>query len=105
MSLRPGSSPGLFRFGLMASGYCMTERYSKSPLQAETAFSDLQAEFFAKNNAAEELASMAYARNAKTPDCAKRARQGARRPNVRPPCQAIQVQLIISRHQAVQENR
>ena len=44
----------------------MTETYSKSRQQAETAFSNLQTEFFAKNNAAEELESVAQARDAKT---------------------------------------
>ena len=44
----------------------MTETYSKSRRQAEAAFGNLQAEFFAKNNAAEELASIAQARDAKT---------------------------------------
>lgn len=44
----------------------MTETYSKSRQQAETAFGNLQTEFFAKNNAAEELQSVAQARDAKT---------------------------------------
>ncbi|TCQ99338.1 hypothetical protein [Neorhizobium sp. JUb45] len=44
----------------------MTETYSKSRQQAETAFGSLQTEFFAKNNAAEELQSVAQARDAKT---------------------------------------
>ncbi|TWF43320.1 hypothetical protein [Neorhizobium alkalisoli] len=44
----------------------MTETYSKSRQQAETAFGDLQTQFFAKNNAAEELQSVAQARGAKT---------------------------------------
>ncbi len=44
----------------------MTETYSKSRQQAETAFGSLQTEFFAKNNAAEELRSVAQARDAKT---------------------------------------
>ena len=44
----------------------MTEKYSKSRQQAETAFGNLQAEFFAKNNAAEELESEEQAREAKT---------------------------------------
>jgi len=44
----------------------MTETYSKSRQQAETAFGHLQSEFFAKNNAAEELESVAQARDAKT---------------------------------------
>ncbi|MDR6819968.1 hypothetical protein J2X76_005165 [Neorhizobium sp. 2083] len=44
----------------------MTETYSKSRQQAEAAFGNLQTEFFAKNNAAEELASIAQARDAKT---------------------------------------
>ncbi|KQS95320.1 hypothetical protein ASG42_30085 [Rhizobium sp. Leaf391] len=43
----------------------MTETYSKSRQQAETAFGDLQTEFFAKNNA-EEVKPMAQARAAKT---------------------------------------
>jgi hypothetical protein len=44
----------------------MTETYSKSRQHAETAFGHLQTEFFAKNNAAEELESVAQARDAKT---------------------------------------
>ena len=44
----------------------MTETYSKSRQQAETAFGNLRTEFFAKNNAAEELESEAQARDAKT---------------------------------------
>ncbi|MBB5577243.1 MULTISPECIES: hypothetical protein [Rhizobium] len=44
----------------------MTETYSKSRQQAEIAFGSLQTEFFAKNNAMEELESVAQARNAKT---------------------------------------
>jgi len=44
----------------------MTETYSKSRQQAETAFGNLQTQFFAKNNAAEELQSVAQARDAKT---------------------------------------
>lgn len=44
----------------------MTETYSKSRQQAETASGNLQTEFFAKNNAAEELESVAQARDAKT---------------------------------------
>ncbi|WP_421578256.1 hypothetical protein [Shinella sp. M31] len=44
----------------------MTERYSKSRQQAEAAFGNLQTEFFAKNSAAEELQSVAQARDAKT---------------------------------------
>ncbi|MBB3660692.1 hypothetical protein FHX15_005963 [Rhizobium sp. BK650] len=44
----------------------MTETYSKSRQQAEAAFGNLQTEFFAKNNAAEELASIAQERDAKT---------------------------------------
>lgn len=44
----------------------MTEIYSKSRQQAETAFGNLQTEFFSKNNAAEELESVAQARDAKT---------------------------------------
>lgn len=44
----------------------MTTTYSKSRQQAETAFGHLQTEFFAKNNAAEELESEAQAREAKT---------------------------------------
>lgn len=42
----------------------MTETYSKSRQQAETAFGNLQTEFFAKNNA--EVKPMAQARAAKT---------------------------------------
>ncbi len=44
----------------------MTNTYSKSRQAAETAFRNLQTEFFAKNNAAEELESGAQARDAKT---------------------------------------
>jgi len=44
----------------------MTETYSKSRQQAEKAFGNLQTEFFAKNNAAEELEFEARARDAKT---------------------------------------
>lgn len=44
----------------------MTETYSKSRQQAETAFGNLQTQFFAKNNAVEELQSVAQARDAKT---------------------------------------
>jgi len=44
----------------------MTETYSKSRQRAETVFGNLQTEFFAKNNAAEELDSAAKARDAKT---------------------------------------
>lgn len=44
----------------------MTETYSKSRQQAEAAFGNLQTEFFARNNAAEELVSVAQARDAKT---------------------------------------
>jgi len=44
----------------------MTEIYSKSRQRAETAFGNLQTEFFAKNNAAEELESVAQARDAQT---------------------------------------
>lgn len=44
----------------------MTSTYSKSRQQAETAFGNLQTEFFAKNNAVGELKSVAQARDAKT---------------------------------------
>lgn len=44
----------------------MTETYSKSRQQAETAFGNLRTEFFAKNSAVEELASVARSRDAKT---------------------------------------
>ncbi|MFK0334255.1 hypothetical protein ACIQUB_24385 [Rhizobium sp. NPDC090275] len=44
----------------------MTETCSKSRQQAETAWGSLQTEFFAKNNATEELQSVAQARDAKT---------------------------------------
>jgi hypothetical protein len=44
----------------------MTATYSKSRQQAETAFGNLQTEFFAKNNVVEELESVAQARDAKT---------------------------------------
>ncbi|HZG29017.1 MAG TPA: hypothetical protein VE079_11205 [Ensifer sp.] len=44
----------------------MTQTYSKPRQQAERAFSNIQMQFFAKNDAVEELASVAYARDAKT---------------------------------------
>ena len=46
----------------------MTETYSKSRQRAENAFSAMltQAQFFAKNHAAEELEAVAQARDAKT---------------------------------------
>ena len=44
----------------------MTEAHSKSRQQAEIAFSKEQTQFFAKNNAVEELDSVAQARDAKT---------------------------------------
>lgn len=44
----------------------MTETYSKSRQQAEIAFGDVQTQFFAKNNAVEELESEAEHRDAKT---------------------------------------
>lgn len=44
----------------------MTEKYSKSRQQAEAAFGNLQTEFFANNNAAEELESEEQRRDAKT---------------------------------------
>jgi hypothetical protein len=44
----------------------MTETYSKSRQQAETAFGHIRTEFSAKNNAAEEIESVAQARDAKT---------------------------------------
>ncbi|WP_337269913.1 hypothetical protein [Oryzifoliimicrobium ureilyticus] len=44
----------------------MTETYSKARQQAEAAFGNLQTEFFAKNNAVEELESVVQSRNAKT---------------------------------------
>jgi len=44
----------------------MTEKYSKSRQQAEIAFGNVQAEFFSKNNAVDELVSQTQAREAKT---------------------------------------
>lgn len=44
----------------------MTQTYSKSRQQAERAFNSIQTQFFAKNDAVEELASVVYARDAKT---------------------------------------
>jgi len=44
----------------------MTEAHSRSRQQAEIAFSNVQTQFFSKNNAAEELDSVAQARDAKT---------------------------------------
>jgi len=46
----------------------MTDTYSKSRQRAENAFSAVQtqAQFFAKNHAAEELEAVAQARDAKT---------------------------------------
>jgi hypothetical protein len=44
----------------------MTEAHRKSRQQAEIAFSNVQTQFFSKNNAAEELDSVAQARDAKT---------------------------------------
>ncbi len=44
----------------------MPQTYSKSRQQAERAFSNIQTQFFAKNDAVEELESVAYARDAKT---------------------------------------
>ncbi|WP_018902431.1 hypothetical protein [Rhizobium sp. 2MFCol3.1] len=44
----------------------MTVTYSKYRQQAETAFGSLQTEFFAKNNATEELQSLVQARDART---------------------------------------
>ncbi|EJC83317.1 hypothetical protein Rleg4DRAFT_6952 [Rhizobium leguminosarum bv. trifolii WSM2297] len=44
----------------------MTQAHSKSRQQAEIAFGTVQTQFFAKNNAVEELESVAQARDAKT---------------------------------------
>lgn len=44
----------------------MTQTYSKSRQQAETAFGNVQKEFFARNHAVEELASVIQAREDKT---------------------------------------
>ncbi len=44
----------------------MTQTYSKSRQQAEIAFGNIQTQFFAKNNAVEELESVAQVRVAKT---------------------------------------
>jgi len=67
ISLRPGCSPGLFHFGReLISRKPKTETYSKSRQQAEIAFGNVQTEFFAKNNAREELESVAKARDGKT---------------------------------------
>ncbi|MCQ4628732.1 MULTISPECIES: hypothetical protein [Shinella] len=44
----------------------MTEKFSPSRQKAEAAFSNLQTPFFAKAEAAEELASITQSREAKT---------------------------------------
>lgn len=44
----------------------MTEKYSPSRQKAEKAFSNLQTQFFAKSEAAEELVSITQSREAKT---------------------------------------
>ncbi|GGG13590.1 hypothetical protein GCM10010924_48400 [Rhizobium wenxiniae] len=44
----------------------MTEKYSKTRQDAETAFGMVRTEFFSKNNAREELQSVEKARDAKT---------------------------------------
>ena len=44
----------------------MKQAHSKSRQLAEIAFSNVQTQFFSKNNAAEELDSVAQARDAKT---------------------------------------
>ncbi|MCB5205240.1 hypothetical protein LH464_22505 [Neorhizobium sp. T786] len=44
----------------------MTETHSKSRQHAERAFGDIQTQFFAKNNAVEELESEVERRDAKT---------------------------------------
>lgn len=44
----------------------MTQIYSKSRQRPEIAFGNVQAEFYAKNNAVEELESAVQARDAKT---------------------------------------
>jgi len=44
----------------------MAETYSKSRQQAEIAFGNVQSAFFSKNNAMEELESVAQLRAAKT---------------------------------------
>lgn len=44
----------------------MTEKYSPSRQKAEKAFSNIQAPFFAKGEAAEELVSLTQSREAKT---------------------------------------
>jgi hypothetical protein len=44
----------------------MKQAHSKSRQQAEIAFGNVQTQFFAKNNAVEELESVAQARDAKT---------------------------------------
>lgn len=44
----------------------MTDTYSKSRQQAEMAFSSVQTQFFAKNDAVGEMEAVAHARGAKT---------------------------------------
>ncbi|MCF3639242.1 hypothetical protein LXM94_04605 [Rhizobium sp. TRM95111] len=44
----------------------MTEKYSISRQKAEIAFNNIQTQFFAKDKAVEELASIAQSREAKT---------------------------------------
>jgi len=67
---RPGDLPGLFCFRSRVEpsriGANMTETYSKSRQRAEIAFGSVQTQFFAKNQAAEELESDAQSQQAKT---------------------------------------
>lgn len=44
----------------------MTDKYSPSRQKAETAFSNIQTQFFAKDKAVEELESLTQSREAKT---------------------------------------
>lgn len=66
---RPGDLPGLFfrsRVEPIRIGANMTETYSKSRQRAGIAFGNVQTQFFAKNQAAEELESDAQSQQAKT---------------------------------------
>ena len=63
--------PGLFYWRAFIktapiSGTIMTETFSKSRQQAEIAFGNTQTQFFARNNAVEELDSLTQAREEKT---------------------------------------
>ena len=65
---RSGVLPGLFFFARPpgVDRNHVTERFSKSRQQAEIAFGNAQAQFFAKHKAVEEVQSIDKARDAKT---------------------------------------